>query len=68
MSYKVIKPYNAVCPLCGSTAYIEESDDLREVRYGIWCIGKDCKNNVVSRYSRSKEKAVRAFLESAKTE
>ena len=69
MSYKIVKPLDGyTCPLCGSKAYLEESDELSEVRYGVWCIGDDCRNNVVYRYSRSKAKAIRSFLDSDKTE
>lgn len=63
MSYKIIKPLEGnVCPLCGKMAYVEESDELRDIRYSVWCSSTDCPKNKVARYSRKKEKAVRDFL------
>ena len=62
MSYRIVVPFEHNCPLCGKAAYLEESDDLGEIRYGVWCIGKGCQNNTVSRYSRDKKKAVRDFM------
>lgn len=63
MSYRIIKPLEGhTCPLCGHKAYVEESDELRDVRYSVWCSNEDCPKNKVARYSRKMERAVKDFL------
>lgn len=63
MSYRIVKPLEGhVCPICGSKAYVEESDELRDVRYSVWCSNADCPKNKVARYSRKRERAIADFL------
>lgn len=63
MSYKIIKPLEGhVCPLCGKMAYVEESDELRDIRYSVWCGSEGCPKNKVARYSRKRHTAIMDFL------
>ena len=63
MSYRIVKPLEGhVCPICGSKAYVEESDELRDVRYSVWCSNEFCQKFKVARYSRKRERAVEDFL------
>ena len=67
MAYRIVKPLEGHrCPECGSMAYIEESDDLGDVRYCVWCSNPDCSRASVARYSRVRGKAVRDFLKEPK--
>lgn len=63
MSYKIVRPLEgAVCPVCGSKAYVEESDELGDVRYCVWCEKICCPKAKVARYSRKRERAIADFL------
>ena len=63
MSYKIIHIMDGKkCPLCGRGVYLEESDELGDVRYAVWCSSGDCPRSQISRYSRVKHRAVDAFF------
>lgn len=66
MSYKIVKPLEGhVCPVCGRAAYIEESNELRDIRYCVWCSNNECIKSKVARYSRKRERAVADFLKTS---
>ena len=63
MAYRLIRPMEGhKCPECGGMAYIEESDDLGDVRYCVWCSNPECRRHSVTRYSRVRSRAVSDFL------
>ena len=63
MAYRIVSPLEGCrCPECGGMAYVEESDDLGDVRYCVWCSNPECSRHSVARYSRVRSTAVSDFL------